>query len=292
MAFDPYTVLGLPRTAKADEIRRAYRQLARVYHPDVNSGPEAEERFKELAQAFSILGDPRRRSLFDEFGDESLHLHFDLERARARQARPAVDGGPHPQPRSGDRERRPAAGPAPTPVAPDLVVPLSIDLGQAVRGGTLHVSVPHGRAALAVTLPAGVTHGERLRLPGRGQPGARGSRPGDLVVLVQVRDHPYFQRSGDDLHLTLPITVNEAVRGASIEIPSPTGRLRLHVPPLCRGGERVCLKGKGIHRQGATAGDLWVQFSVRLPERMQAALRQLDQLAGLYDAPVRRDLTL
>jgi curved DNA-binding protein len=284
---DPYKVLGVSRAAAADEIRQAYRALARKYHPDINKAEGAEDRFKEIGQAFSVLSDEKRRALYDEFGDEALSSQFDPREARRRD-RPSSEQTARSAP------ARPSArcAAAPGDDSPDIVTPLEIDLATAIHGDELTVPSPLGGASLMVRVPAGAESGQQLRVRGRGRVGSRGGRPGDLYLEIVVLPHPFFRRDGRDLHLELPVTVNEAHQGATIEIPSLDGRLRLPVPAGSRGGERLRLRGKGISDGEGGRGDLYVHLCIRLPDRLDAAGRAIERMAGLYSEPVRRDLRL
>jgi DnaJ-class molecular chaperone len=301
--LNPYQLLGIRPTASTEEIRQAYRDLARRYHPDVNQDPGALEHFKQVGQAFSILSDPRKRALFDEFGEESLRLHFDPLKARQRRtgsvqrrAPPPANQGPwrpepqRPQP-GGPRPGRRAAEDRAAPSA-DVAGPLEIDLRLALVGGTIRVPSPLGGAPVTVEIPAGVRSGARVRVPGRGRHGVHGGRPGDLVLEVRVLDHPHFTRLGDDLQLRLPLTLEEALQGANVEIPTLDGRLTVAVPAGSRGGEQLRVKGHGSPRAGGQRGDLYVLLCIRLPERAHAAQREVKRLEQLYTRPVRRDLKL
>jgi curved DNA-binding protein len=292
VSFDPYQVLGLDRQASTDEIRQAYRSLARKYHPDINKEPGAEERFKELGQAYSVLSDEHRRALYDEFGEDSLSLQFDPHEARRQRRHPSR----REESRAGEPPARRAAppstehGPVGEKTDADVRAPLEIDLGLAIRGGELSVPSPLGGASLTLSLPPGVESGYQLRVRGRGRPGIRGGRPGDLYFEVHVQPHPFFHREGLDLHLELPLTIAEALHGATIDIPGVDGWLRLPVPAESHGGERLRLRGKGLCDADARRGDLYVHLCVRLPDRLDAAARSLDRLAGLYSRPVREGL--
>jgi curved DNA-binding protein len=308
VGFDPYHILGVQSSAGADEIRRAYRGLARRYHPDVNRSTEAEERFKLLAQAYSVLSDPKRRALFDEFGEDSLALAFDPRRARDGERRP-TEPPPGRRTRASDepadarrvstteatrRTRKPreeSGEDTPPPASADVESQLEIDLLTALRGGKVKLPSPGG-AVLTVELPAGVESGHRMRLKGRGRPGLRGGLPGDLYIEVVVLPHPFFHRDGQNLVLELPITLDEAWRGADIEIPTLEGWVRLPVPPGSRGGERLRLRGKGLPGASRRRGDLYVHLCLRLPDRLDAAGRSLERLAGLYSEDVRVGLRL
>jgi curved DNA-binding protein len=269
--FDPYQILGIDRRADVDEIRQAYRRLARELHPDLNKSTSDEERFKELGLAYAVLNDPERRRLFDRFGDASLSPHFEP---------PSPGGAYRVEPEEEHRitER-------------DILVPLEIKLTTAIAGGQLRVSTPAG-GALTVVVPPGVESGHLIRCPGRGRPGRAGSAPGDLVYQIRVKPHPYLRREGRDLVLELPVTVGEAHFGARIRIPTLEGWLTLRVPPASRGGERLRLRGKGSADGKGDRGDLYVHLCIRLPDRISSAERSIERLAALYSRPVRDGLEL
>ncbi len=296
MPFDPYQLLGVQRSASDDEIRQVYRSLARKYHPDVNKSPGAEDHFKLLGQAYSVLSDAKRRALFDEFGEESLSIQFDAEQARAergrrggrseRSARRARAATPDPRPRYEEaREERASE-------SSDVVSQLEIPLLTAIQGGELRVESPIGGAPLRVQIPANVEAGHQLRFKGRGRAGRRGGPPGDLFLELVVKPHPYYRREGYDLVLDLPVTVDEAWHGATVEVPSLDGWLRVPVPARSRGGERLRLRGKGIPDARGGRGDLYVHLSLRLPDRIDPAGRALERLSGLYSEDVRAGLRL
>jgi curved DNA-binding protein len=173
VSFDPYDLLGVTPAATADEVRRAYRILARRYHPDINKDETAELQFKELSRAYSVLGDARRRALFDEFGEASLNVEFDPERARSQRFRGAGQAQPEVRGRRSD--------------ARDVTAQLEIDGTRATAGGRIRISSPVGGGALTVVIPPGTVDGARLRLPGKGLAGGPGCRPGDLFVVIRVR---------------------------------------------------------------------------------------------------------
>ena len=305
MADELYAVLGVSKGADADSIKKAYRKLATQLHPDKNPGnKKAEERFKKVNHAYDVLGDEKKRKLYDEFGEEGLREGFDPERVRAyrewssRQARGqgmpggGVYGG---QPvdledlfgggaggqtggfgdlfgdfvQRGRRARGPQKG-------PDLESEITIDFASAVRGATLELH-PQGQASTPVTvrIPAGADEGSRVRIAGQGGPSSNGGPRGDLVLTIHVTPHPQYRRDGDDLHLDLPVTVAEAYHGAKVKVPTVDGSVSLKVPAHTQSGSVVRLKGKGVAKKGRPAGDLYVHFLVQLPTE---GGKELDQL--------------
>ena len=289
-----YDVLGVPPDASRDEIRRAYRKLARQYHPDRNPGDaEAERRFKEVNAAHEVLSDPDKRKLYDEFGEDALRAGFDPERARAwRQyggRGPGPTGGFGPDFDMGDIFEELFGGSFRGARAGRTIQSeITVDFHTAARGGERELRFADGRS-LTVRIPPGVRDGESLRLRGQGEPGPGG--PGDLVLTVRVSPHPVFRREGDDLHLVLPVTVSEAVLGATVEVPTLDGSVKLKVPPGSQSGRRLRLRGKGVHRRGRPAGDLYAELSIRVPEVVDDRVRQaVAALDEAYASDVRADL--
>jgi len=294
---DPYSALGVARTATPDEIKSAYRKLARKHHPDVNPGDKkAEERFKELSAAHDILGDPKRRALFDEFGMEGLREGFDPERARAAK-RWASHGGRVAGPEMGEssplddlfgeffggapRARKPRRG-------ADAETHIEVDLVQALRGGDISITLRahEGPRKLTVKIPPGLEDGARIRLAGQGGPGPAG--PGDLYVEVSVRPHPFLRREGNTLHLQVPITFGEAVSGGKVTVPTLSGNVVLTVPPGSSTGTQLRLKGKGV-----SGGDLIVTLQIHAPDDASAEARELaSKLDKHYKHDPRKALRL
>ena len=289
MADDLYSVLGVPKGADADAIKKAYRKLAKHLHPDKNPGNAgAETRFKKVNHAFDVLHDPKKRKLYDEFGEEGLREGFDPERVRQyRQyaSREGARGGGGFEGQAvniedlfggaqggggfgdvfGDflgRSRR-ARGPA---KGPDLESEITIDFASSVRGTTLELR-PQGLAGAPITvrIPAGASEGSRVRIPGGGGPSSSGGPRGDLLLVIHVTPHPFFRREGADLHVDLPLTIAEAYRGAKVKVPTIDGAVTLKVPALAQSGSVVRLRAKGVARKGQEAGDLYVHFMVHLP---------------------------
>jgi curved DNA-binding protein len=324
MAEDLYAVLGVSKGADAEGIKKAYRKLAAQLHPDKNPGnAKAEERFKRVNHAYDVLGDEKKRKLYDEFGEEGLREGFDPDRVRAyrewtaRQARGqgmpgggvygghTVDledlfsggagGGGGGVGGFGDlfgdfmqRGRR-RGGPV---KGPDLESEITIDFASAVRGATLELR-PQGQSSTPVTvrIPAGADEGSRVRIPGQGGPSGNGGPRGDLVLTIHVTPHPHYRREGDDLHLDLPLTVAEAYRGAKVKVPTVDGSVSLKVPEHTQSGSVVRLKGKGVAKKGRAAGDLYVHFQVRLPTEGGKELDQLvEKMAEFQTGDPREDI--
>jgi len=286
-----YDVLGAPSTADAKTLKKAYRKLARKHHPDKNAGdPDAERRFKEVGSAWEVLGDPEKRKLYDEFGEASLQSGFDPARARqwsrgAGGQQVNFDGAMGFEDLFGDIFGGRGSG-APRRRGPaDTRAELAVDFTTAALGGERHLSFQDGRA-LSVRIPPGVRDGETLRLRGKGSDG------GDLLLTLKLASHPVFRRKGEDIHLDVPVTIGEALRGGSVEIPTPSGSVRLRVPPGTQNGKTLRLRGKGITRRGGRAGDLYAHVDLRLPDGadLDALEHAIDAIEAAYGADVRSAL--
>jgi len=301
---DLYSLLGLAKGATDKEVRTAYRQLARKFHPDVNPGDEqAEARFKELSAAYEVLNDAEKRKLYDEFGHEGLRGGFDPEQARAYQKwesrRSSSGAAPHEdqyhfdmndlrdffgQDFARQQHRGPRAG-------ADLRAQVDLDFVQALQGIEVSFSAPDG-GTVTVRIPPGASDGSVLTVKGRGQAGEAGAPAGNLLITTRVRPHPHFTREGLDLTLTLPITFEEAYNGASVEVPTPDGRVQLKVPALSQNGGRLRLTGKGVARKDQR-GDLYVELRVVAPDVKDEAFSEaLSQVGRLYKKPVREGIEL
>ncbi|HHO54666.1 MAG TPA: hypothetical protein ENK18_28265 [Deltaproteobacteria bacterium] len=293
---DPYSVLGVDRRADADTIRKAYRKLARQWHPDINREPGAEERFKEINAAYEILGDVEKRRMWDRFGEASTRPGFDASRTRSWQGAgqgPGFSGEVDFEDLlgsffGGGFERGPRRG-------SDQQLELTIDLLTTVRGGERSITIrrPDGRReTLNVPIPAGASDGGKVRLKGQGLPPRGGGPCGDLIVRLRVTEHPLLKRIDDDLELEVPITVLEAIRGGTITVPTPTGDIRLTLPAGVRSGTRMRVRGRGVQRRGA-AGDLYVVIRPTVPASTDPeVLTAAERIELAYTTDPRADLKL
>jgi DnaJ-class molecular chaperone len=282
MAEDPYKVLGLKKDASEDEIRRAFRKLAKELHPDVNpTDKTASERFKNVSAAYDILGDPEKRRKYDRGEiDASGEPRRGFERHYAGGARAGgsrtfseADYG------FGDifsdlfgarGPRGPSAGFSLR--GQDVRYTLEIDFLEAATGARKRVTLPEG-GTLDLTVPEGVADGQVLRLKGKGTPGLRGGEAGDALVEIHVRPHEQFKRQGADILLDVPITIDEAVLGAKIEVPTISGRVALQIPKGTSSGQVFRLKGKGVrHQQTVATGDQLVTVRIVLPDQIDDSL--------------------
>jgi molecular chaperone DnaJ len=349
---DLYAVLGVPKDATADQIKKAYRKLARKHHPDVNPGDKAaEEAFKEVSHAYDVLGDETRRKLYDEFGEDSLQPGFDPEKAREFRRWQQAGGGRARASgfgfggRRGDAQgfedifgggttgggfhgfedlfgnvfTRAASAPR---RGQDLEVPIRVEFMEAVRGTSRSISLrrpelcptcsgtgivagnkPCARCdgdgvieesvRLNVKIPAGVETGSRVRVAGKGGAGSQGGPPGDIYIVVEVGDHPLLTREGKDLTLEVPVTVGEALLGATITVPTPDGDVSMKIPPGTQSGKRLRLRGKGVpDLHGGARGDFYVRVLVQVPERADRVKDAVEQLERAYQRSPRHGLAL
>ena len=282
MARDPYLELGVSRGASADEIRKAFRKLAKQFHPDTNPGDKAaEERFKQVSAAFDILGDVEKRKKFDA----------GMLDADGRESMGGFGGGFGGHPGawgSGGRGhgeahdlgdlfseilgRRQGGGFAPR--GQDVRAELEIDLEDAINGGKKRIAFSDGRT-IEVTIPKGAEDGQVMRLKGQGQPGRAGA--GDALVELVIRAHPVFRREGDVLMMDLPVTVPDAVLGGKIQALTPDGPVTLTVPKGANSGQTLRLKGRGLSGAAGQRGDLLAKIMVMLPDAPDSALEAFSE---------------
>ena len=289
---DYYEVLGVPRDADTEDIRRAYRKLARENHPDINKDPEAEDRFKEISEAYEVLRDEERRRQYDrvrrqsrngqdmsgaagfggapghgfrdvdvEFGDSSFSDFFESMFGARRS--PFGDAAFEDfAARGGDHE-----------------AVLELSLEEAAAGGRRKISLGDGRD-YEVEVPPGVTDGQRIRLAGQGGAGLGRGPAGDLFLRVRLKPHPWFEVDGRDIRTTLPVTPWEAALGAEVEVPTLTGTARVKVPKGSSSGRSLRLRGQGLPGPRDEQGDLYAEIRIHVPRRLSSREQELfEQLA-------------
>jgi curved DNA-binding protein len=299
---DFYEALGVSRGASQEEIQRAYRTLARRYHPDVNKDPGAEERFKEVSEAYQVLSDPDLRRRYDRFGPEFRQVPegVDPETWRRARAGPPPPGGEQVWVRTepgagfgsgfgspfvsdvdfddlfggmfgaGRTRRHPVRG-------ADQEAELELTVEEAYRGGrhSLTLSGPEGPRTLQVTIPAGVTDGQRIRLAGQGGRGTGRGPAGDLYLVVRLSPHDRYRVDGRDLLVELPLAPWEAALGTTVALDTPAGQAKVKVPPGTSTGRRLRLRGQGMPNPRGQPGDLYAEARVVVPERLTDTERRL-----------------
>ena len=277
---DYYAVLGVPRDADADTIKKAYRKLARKHHPDVSAAEGASERFKEAAEAYATLKDPEKRAAYDRLGAHRPGEEFrpppdwGHEFTGAAEAFGDMDledllaGLRHAQRRP--RRTGPARG-------RDYEAVLRLSLEDAHRGATVNLDVAHedGTRTLAVTIPPGATEGQRLRLKGKGGDGAHGGEAGDIYLHITLLPHAVFRTEGHDLYFDLALAPWEAALGAEIEVPTLDGPVLLTVPPGTRSGRKLRLRARGLATGHGSRGDLYALVHVDVPATLTPREREL-----------------
>ena len=285
---DYYATLGVERGATEDEIKKAYRKLARKYHPDVSKEADAEEKFKEVGEAYETLKDPEKRAAYDQLGRHSTGEEFrpppDWQQSFGG-AQFSFDDLDLADLFAGLAGRRSRQGPGPIRGADyEAMVRLAFD--QAYAGAEIELDliaveydeqgnakrVPH---RLKVRIPPGVVDGQKLRVPGKGGKGLRGGRDGDLYLDINVESHPLYRADGLDLHMDLPLAPWEAVLGTNVQIPTPAGAVSLKVPPGTRAGQKLRLGGRGFKRSDGTAGHLYANVQIVVPTVVDEQQREL-----------------
>ncbi|MFE9842048.1 DnaJ C-terminal domain-containing protein [Streptomyces goshikiensis] len=308
MARDFYEVLGVPRNADRDEIQRAYRTLARRHHPDVNKDPGAEERFKDINEAFSVLSDPEQRARYDRFGEDFRKIPEDWEERVAAGAGSGSGwtGGGGPRVRystagfggegvdvedlfgslfgGAGRTRVPGA---------DQEAELPLTVEEAYRGGrrTVTLAGPAGQRRYEVDVPPGTTDGQRIRLAGEGGRGnGEDAPPGDLYLRVRIQPHPEFRLEGRNVHVKLPVTPWEAALGATVPVRTPSGATaKVTVPAGSSSGRRLRLRGEGMPGRRDANGDLYAELRIMVPPRLDDRERELmEELAAVSSFDPRR----
>lgn len=285
MAEDPYKVLGVQRDAADDDIRRAYRKLAKELHPDLNPSNRAaaEERFKKVSAAYEIVGDATKRGQYDR-GEIDANGEQRRTYQRAHSGGGPFGGragGTRPGEESGFSDifsdlfgagRRGEGASGFGMRGRDVRYTLEVDFLEAATGAKKRVTMPDS-GVLDITVPEGVADGQTLRLKGQGSPSPRGSEAGDALVEIKVRQHALFKRSGDDILLEVPITIDEAVLGAKIEVQTISGRVQVAMPKGTSSGRVFRLKGKGVRNTTTgNTGDQLVSVRIVLPETIDSEL--------------------
>ena len=311
MPQDFYQTLGVARGATADEIQKAYRKLARKFHPDANpDDAKAKEKFKQVQEAYDVLSDDEKRKLYDQFGHDfervaaaggdagrgrswsgagpgGANVHFeevDLSDLFGgggdaggfseffRHFGGGVAGGP-----------RRTRGPAPMRGA-DLHHDVTIPFQKSITGGEVELKIVRGggkRETIVAKIPAGIEDGKTIRLRGQGEKGQAGGPDGDVLITVHVSPHEHFRRDGKNLIVTVPVTLLEAAEGAKVDVPSPKGTVTVTVPPKTSSGKRLRLKGLGVDDKKGTTGDMLAEIEIALPPEMTdddvELLRQVSQ---------------
>jgi DnaJ-class molecular chaperone len=322
---DLYKVLGVSKNASQDEIKKAYRKQAKQYHPDLNPGnKEAEQKFKDISQAYDILADAEKRKKYDagqidETGQEQAGAHpsggfyrtytrggqgakytgFDFggEQFTAEDIFADLFGGGFAGMGGGARGARGAgpgagmggagmgagmgAGPGGAKrKGEDVTYAIKVDFLEAANGARKRVRLADGQT-VDVNIPAGTEDGKQLRLKGKGKPGPGGAPAGDAYVRINVQPHQYFERDGNDVHLTLPITLQEAVEGATVSVPTVDGTVQMKIPAGSNSGKTLRLRGRGIQPKGSdTRGDQLVKLQVVLPDQPDDELKKFVQKWG------------
>ena len=285
---DYYEALGVPRDASNEDIRQAYRKLARKYHPDVNKEPDAEDRFKEISEAYEVLRDPEKRERYDRLGANwkagedvsgaagsgGFGQQGGFEDVRVDFGTGGFGGGDFSDFFesffSGSRGRRRTAGfDGFSTRGSDQEATLELTLEEAAAGGTRRMSLADGRS-YEVKIPTGVRDGQLIRLSGEGGEGVGGGPAGDLLLRVRIKPHPRFKVRDRDLYVTLPLTPWEAALGASIAVPTLTGTTQVKVPPGSSSGRRLRLRGQGLPE-----GDMYATVSIKVPKQLSKKERDL-----------------
>ena len=305
---DFYEVLGVPRNAGQDEIQRAYRKLARTYHPDVNSDPAAEDRFKDISEAYDVLSDPQTRRRYDAFGPGFRQVPEDVDPDEWRRSRAGAGAG---QTRGGfgsegfsfsggDIDLEDLLGGmfggragrrwGPIPGA-NQEAELELTVEEAYRGTRRSVTLTSDgtRRSLDVTVPAGVTDGQRIRLAGQGGRGGDGARNGDLYLIVRIAPHPRYRLDRRDLYVELRLAPWEAALGTSVPVDTPGGEVKVKVPAGTSTGRRIRLRGRGLPNPKGKPGDLFAEARIMVPQRLSLAERRLfEELAAESNFDPRR----
>jgi DnaJ-class molecular chaperone len=326
MANDYYKTLGVLRNASQAEIQKAYRDLARKYHPDMNPDDKgATKKFQEIQAAFDVLNNPEKREMYDRYGSSFETMGAGgPQGGHAWGAWPGAEYGGSPggfttedidfgqffgerfggpgggagdvfeQFRRASGQQRPRKAGATARRGADIVHELQISFGTAISGGEQQISVdrPSGKTeTIAVKIPAGIEDGKKIRIRGQGEPGPRRGTPGDIILTIRVAPHPFFHRVGNSLHVRVPVTLAEAALGAKVDVPTPHGTVSLTVPPATSSGTKLRVKGHGVSSKSGTTGDLLAEIQIVLPKNLsEADRRAVAEIDGRYPQNPRANL--
>lgn len=311
MAKDYYETLGVSRTATPSDIQKAYRQLARKYHPDVNpDDASAKKKFQEIQTAFDVLNDENKRKLYDQYGSDFESVAaggpktwtysggpqtypFDLNDLFGGAAEGAAGGGFADLFKQFGRSAGTRRRAQPNRGA-DLKHELTIPFTTAVLGGEAALSIHRHSGKLEtihLKIPIGIEDKKKIRLRGQGEPGAGGGPPGDILVTIRVSSHPFFKRSGSRLDVRVPVTLAEAVEGATIDVPTPQGTIALRVPSGTSSGTKLRIKGHGVRPANSAPGDLFAEVQIVLPPALtEEERKQLADIAARHPQNPRGEL--
>lgn len=298
---DYYKILDVPRGASAEDVKKAYRKLARKFHPDVSKEANATEKFKDIAEAYQTLKDPDKRAAYDQLGEQKPGAEFrpPPEWQQRYSDTPFsfedMDLSDLFASLRGSRFHTGHGGASRAMPGQDYEVSVPISLEEAYRGTQVNLDldlpeydahgIPHRTPhAFTARVPKGATDGQRLRVPGKGGKGLNGGRDGDLYLNISLRPHPVFRAISHDLYLDLPLAPWEAVLGTQVEVPTPGGPVRLKIPPSTAAGQQLRLPGRGLPKPHAGAGDLFAIVQIVVPrnpsEHERALFKQLADSSG------------
>jgi curved DNA-binding protein len=275
---DYYKVMGLSRDANEKDIKMAYRKLARKYHPDISKEPNAEEKFKELGEAYEVLKDPAKRTAYNNFGKQRQHEQQQQYSYNQHAQNDWQSAGIDPDILEsifgyGRQRQAPRSG-------EDYQANITLSLEEAYQGCTRQLSVPtqNSNQTLNVKIPAGVHYGQKIRLTGQGAPGSNNGPRGDIYLTVHFHRHPFYEVKEQDIYLTLPIAPWEAALGTSLKVPTLGGVVDLKIPAGSQAGQKLRLKGRGL--PGKTVGDQFVLLKIMVPPaKTESAKKLYEQMA-------------